>query len=67
MTETFPFDPTAIIPDFLVLKRALEIHSETFAPVCFADLPAAVVTPDSGVGYPEKNHTTQSKWRAEQS
>ncbi|XP_065499505.1 V-set and immunoglobulin domain-containing protein 4 [Caloenas nicobarica] len=24
------------------------------------DLPAAVVTPDSGVGYPEKNYTTQS-------
>lgn len=43
------------------------MHCEPFTPVCFADLPMPVVTPENGVGYPEKNYTTQSKWRAKQS
>lgn len=43
------------------------MHWEPFTPVCFADLPATVVTSEDGAGYPEKNYTTQSKWRAKQS
>lgn len=59
--EAFSSDPTALIPDLLVLKWGLEMHCQTLTHVCLAELPTAATTSESGVGYPGKNETISGK------